>query len=166
MTSCYRLLPSCLLVLVLSACATGYGPGEVRAGMSAAQVTELMGRPTAVHALAGGGGQLEFARGPAGLHTYMVDLDPAGRVLGWRQVLTEENFNAVPRGLPVNELRRRLGPPTQVRSGGWQPGEVWSYRFDSWACQWWQVDVVNGFTGAAAYGADPRCEVHDAKVPL
>ncbi|WP_167784593.1 hypothetical protein [Ramlibacter rhizophilus] len=148
--------------LVLSACA-GYSPRELQPGMSAAQVLESMGPPTARHGLPGGATRLEYARGPAGLHTFMVDLDPQGRVAGWQQVLTEAQFNAIPPGLPVDELRRRLGPPTHVRGGGRQADQVWSYRFDSPFCQWWQIDITGGRTGAAAYGADPRCEVNDAR---
>lgn len=148
---------------MLSACA-GYSPREVRAGMSAGDVAERMGSPTARHPMPDGGTRLEYARGPAGLHTYMVDLDPQGRFTRWQQVLHEAQFNAIPVGLPVAELRRVLGTPSDVRSGGWQPGQVWSYRFDSLSCQWWQVDVVQGQTGRAAYGNDPRCLVNDARI--
>ena len=157
-------LPIILLAAAsaLSACA-GYSPRDVRAGMTAAEVAERMGAPTARHAMPDGGTRLEYARGPAGLHTYMVDLDAQGRVARWQQVLSEAQFNVIPVGMPVAELRRLLGTPADVRSGGWQPGQVWSYRFDSVFCQWWQVDVVQGQTGRAAYGNDPRCEVNDAR---
>ena len=141
----------------LAGCAT-YSPRDVRPGMSGAEVEAIMGPPHARHAQPDGGTRLEYARGPQGLHTFMVDLDAQGRVLGWQQVLTEANFNAVASGTPVPELLRRLGRPMAVRGGGWQPGQVWTYRFDSVFCQWWQVSVVEGRTAGAAYGPDPRCE--------
>lgn len=162
----HRQWPLKLLLLaaagVLAACA-GYSPRDVRPGMSAAEVVQQMGQPTGRYAQPDGGTRLEFARGPAGLHTFMVDLDASGRVLGWQQVLTEPNFNAIPVGLPVPELLRRLGHPAEVRGGGWQPGDVWSYRYDSLMCQWWQVDIVAGRTGRSAYGMDPRCLANEPR---
>ncbi|MBL0419973.1 hypothetical protein JI739_06400 [Ramlibacter sp. AW1] len=151
------------LAFLLVACGS-YSPRAVQPGMSVQQVADQMGSPTAVHALPGGGRRLEYARGPAGLHTFMIDIDPQGRVTDWQQVLTEAQFNAIPPGLPVEELMRRIGRPSDVRGGGWQPGQVWSYRFDSRVCQWWQVDIVNGRTGRSAYGADPRCEAGDDRL--
>src|SRR5687768_4922629 len=83
--------------LLLAACA-GYGPSGVRTGDSADTVTKAMGTPTARYSLPQGGTRLEFARGPFGKHTYMVDLDAQGHVTGWNQVLTEPNFESVREG--------------------------------------------------------------------
>lgn len=153
-------MAAALASTLLAGCAT-YTPHAVRPGMSADEVVAAMGRPNARHAQPGGGSRLEYARGPAGLHTYMVDLDAQGRVVGWEQVLDEAHFNAINPGLSVQELQRRVGRPAQVRSGGFQPGQVWSYRFDNWRCTWWQVSVVNGIVGDAAYTPDPRCQEPD-----
>ncbi|WP_157271043.1 hypothetical protein [Azohydromonas aeria] len=152
--------------LLLSACAT-YSPARVQPGMDAAQVEQLMGgAPTGRYPGPGGGTRLEYARGPAGLHTYMIDLDPGGRVTGWQQVLTENNFNAITPGMPVREMLWRLGRPAQTRGGGWQPGQVWTYRYDSSPfCLWWQISVVGDVVKDAAYGPDPRCDPPDAGGP-
>ncbi|WP_157271042.1 hypothetical protein [Azohydromonas aeria] len=157
-------VPRCLLAgavlaaALLSGCAT-YSPAKVTPGMDAAQVQQLMGGPpNARHANPGGGTRLEYARGPMGFHTYMIDLDPGGRVTGWQQVLTENNFNAITPGMPVQEMLRRIGRPAYVRGGGWQPGQVWSYRYEGPFCLWWQISVVGDRTADAAYGPDPRCE--------
>jgi hypothetical protein len=155
-----RFVPALALSMGLAACAT-YSPRNVRPGMTEQEAVAVMGPPFARHAQPGGGMRLEYPRGPAGLHTFMVDVDAQGRVTGWQQVLTEAQFNAVPQGATVQELRRRLGRPAQVRGGGLQPGQVWSYRFDSPFCQWWQVSVVQDRVGPAAYGPDPRCELGD-----
>lgn len=147
-----------LALALLAGCAT-YAPGRVQPGMSAEDVPALMGgAPNARHALPDGRTRLEYARGPMGLHTYMIDVDPSGHVLGWQQVLTEANFNAITPGMTVQEMTARIGRPGYVRGGGWQPGEVWSYRFEGPFCLWWQVSVVEGKARDAAYGPDPRCE--------
>lgn len=150
------------LPLLLAGCAA-YAPGALPPGSTAETLRQRMGEPTARHALPEGGSRLEYARGPAGLHTYMIDLDPAGRVLGWRQVLDEAGFAAVRPGLSRDELRRLLGTPTQEQVFARLDQRVWSYRWASWDCTWFQVtlglasDRVSG-TGS---GPDPRCEAPD-----
>jgi hypothetical protein len=152
------LLPLALGAALLGGCAT-YAPTKVLPGMGAAEVENLMGgAPTARYANPEGGTRLEYARGPMGLHTYMIDLDPAGHVLGWKQVMDERELNAITPGMPVQEMLRRIGHPAQTRGGGWQPGEVWSYRYEGPFCLWWQVSVVGDTVKDAAYGPDPRCE--------
>lgn len=146
--------------VVLVGCA-GYGAQGVMPGQSAAQVEQQMGPPTGRYALAQGGTRLEYARGPYGKHTYMVDLDSSSRVTSWQQVLTEARFNevAVSPGMPMDELLRRIGRPSHTRSGGWQPGEVWSWRYDAVFCQWFQVSLVAGRVRDASYGPDPLCDI-------
>lgn len=146
------------LAVVLSAC-TGYAPGKLAVGDSADEALRQLGSPTGRYALPQGATRLEFARGPFGKHTYMVDVDPQGRVSGWRQVLTENDFNAVVPGMAQDELLKRIGRPSERRSGGYQPGEVWSYRYESPFCQWFQVSVANGLVRDSGYGPDPVCEV-------
>jgi len=146
--------------LGLAGC-TGYAPGHLPAGASLAEVTAQLGPATGRYPLPQGGTRLEYARGPFGKHTYMVDLDAAGLVTGWQQVLTENNFNQIRDGLPRDELLMRLGRPSERRGGGWQGGEVWSYRYEAIFCQWFQVSMIDGVVRAPAYGPDPICEVRD-----
>ncbi len=157
MTLPFRIAGLLALAWMLSACA-GYSPAAVRTGMSADEVQRLMGPPTGRHALPGGGSRLEFARGPQGFHTYMVGLDATGRTTGWQQVLQENSFHAIRPGLSREELLRALGRPGFVRAGGYQPGEVWTYRFDDVFCRWWEVEVVDGRVRGAGFSPDPRCE--------
>jgi hypothetical protein len=147
-------------VALLAGCA-GYSAQGITPGQTVAQVEQQLGAATGRYPLAQGGTRLEYARGPYGKHTYMIDLDAQGRVSGWQQVLTEANFNqvAVQPGMPVDELLRRLGRPTHMRSGGWQPGEVWSWRYDAVFCQWFQVSVVDARVRDASYGPDPLCDI-------
>src|SRR5207244_2668791 len=130
--------------LSLGAC-TAYAPKSLHAGSTQEDVQHEMGPPTARYTLPGGGTRLEFARGPYGKHTYMVDLDAGGRVAGWQQVLTEDNFNRVHAGETADELLLQLGRPSERRSGDWQGGQVWSYRYETLMglCQWYQVSLNN-----------------------
>jgi hypothetical protein len=145
--------------LLLAACA-GYAPSGVRTGDSVDAVSKSMGEPTARYTLPQGGTRLEFARGPMGKHTYMVDVDAQGRVTGWHQVLTEPTFESVREGWSQEELLMKLGSPSDRRSGGRQGGEVWSYRYDAVFCQWFQVSVKGGRVSDTSYGPDPMCDVN------
>jgi hypothetical protein len=144
--------------LLLAACA-GYGPSGVRTGDTGDAVAKSMGPPTARYTLPQGGTRLEYARGPFGKHTYMVDLDPQGRVTAWNQVLTEPNFESVREGWSQDDLLARLGTPSHRRSGGRQGGEVWSYRYDAVFCQWFQVSVNGGRVSNTGYAPDPICDI-------
>jgi len=152
-------LCSAVAALALASACTGYAPGRLEPGHGTDEVTRQLGAPTGRHARPQGGTRLEFARGPFGRHTYMVDVDANGRVIGWRQVLTEADFAAIAAGMTRDELLFRLGRPSHTRGGGWQPGEVWSYRYDAIFCQWFQVSVVADRVRDASYGPDPLCEV-------
>jgi hypothetical protein len=156
-------------MLVMAGCAS-YGPGSLQVGASRADVERAMGRPTATYPVTPTvssappmvAERLEFARGPAGQHTYMVDVDASGRVHRIEQVLTEAQFHQVVAGQTVQELLFRLGRPSHRRGGGRQPGEVWSYRYQATFCQWFQVSVDRGLVRDTAYGPDPACDVDRA----
>jgi hypothetical protein len=148
----------------LAAGCAGYGPPRAALGEPVESVVRQMGTPTARYGLDGGGTRLEFARGPYGTDTYMVDVDAQGRVTTWRQVLTETNFNAVQAGITSQALLTTLGTPTHRRGGGLQGGEVWSYRYRATFCQWFQVSVVDGRVRDTSYGPDPLCDVNDDRL--
>lgn len=154
-----------LLLPVLAACSS-YGPAALRPGLSTAEVEADMGPATGRYPRPEGGMRLEFARGPFGKHTYMVDLDSAGRVQRWEQVLREDLFNQVMPGMRDSELRYRLGRPANV-SGIWRGASVWSWRYESPFCVWFQVTVEpDGTVRDSGYGPDPLCEVNDKDDPL
>jgi hypothetical protein len=146
-------------VLVLAGCA-GYGPGPLAPGATEAEVVARMGMPTGDHAGPDGQRRLEFARGPYGRHTYMVDLDSQGRVRTWEQVLTDERFNAVPVGGSRAEVLYRLGRPSEVIPIPRRNELVWSYRYESPFCQWFQVslDRTSSRVTSTGYGVDPLCD--------
>lgn len=147
--------------LALTACASRYGPGDLAAGASREAVRERLGEPTGQYALPQGGLRLEFARGPFGKHTYMVEVAADGRVRGWSQVLTEAHFNRVVPGMQSDELRRLLGRPGEV-AGIWRGASVWSWRYETPFCQWFRVTLgPDGTVRDAGYSPDPLCEVND-----
>jgi hypothetical protein len=147
--------------LVVSGCATHYGPGDLRPGQAEADVIARLGTPTSRYALPDGAQRLEFARGPFGKHTYMVDLAADGRVRALAQVLREDRFNQVQPGMSADDLRLLLGRPGEV-AGIWRGASVWSWRYETPFCQWFSATVEpDGTVRDAGYPPDPLCEVHD-----
>src|ERR1700704_120591 len=104
---CPRILLQLWAVLVLAACAPLSPPASP--GQTEAEVLGSLGMPTGRYALADGARRLEFARGPFGRVTWMVDVDSAGRVTRAAQVLQEPYFAQVVDGMPRDDLLRLLG---------------------------------------------------------
>ena len=156
-TQVSSVLSAFILAGWLAGCA-GYGPGNLKAGQSEADVRALMGEPTERIARPDGSTRLDYARGPMGLHTWRIEVDPAGRVRGWSQLLTEPDFESVLPGAAREAVHERLGPVTH-RNVGWRGvGEVWSYRYESPFCRWFQVWLVDGVVREASFAPDPACE--------
>lgn len=149
------------LVLLLAGCA-GYSPTSLSPGASADEVIQAMGKPTGEYRLPDGGSRLEFARGPYGKDTYMVDLDAQRRMKGWTQVLTEERFATVRRGMTRDEVLQSIGHPSEAQRIPWQRRELWSYRYETPLCQWFQVGIDRtGQVVDTGYGMDPLCMGND-----
>ncbi|HET9977499.1 MAG TPA: hypothetical protein VFQ20_08695 [Burkholderiaceae bacterium] len=140
----------------MAACA-GYGPGDLKPGRAEADVIARMGTPTDRADRADGGKRLDFARGPMGKHTYRVEVDASGRVQGVRQLLTEANFEAVRPGESRAAVIERIGRASDQRTGWRGVGEVWSYRYESVFCRWFQVWFVDGAVREASFAEDPMC---------
>lgn len=152
-------------IAILAASCAGYSPASLTPGTSSAEAIRQMGPPTAVHAVAPEppsgvvGRRLEFARGPAGKHTYFVDFDRDDRLLGWEQVLTEPRFDSIRAGMTEQEVRSRLGTPSETRELRFQSQRVWSYRYVNPFCKWFMVGMgLNGRVVDTSYGPDPTCE--------
>ncbi len=140
---------------------TSYSPQGLQTGHVEAQVRQQMGEPTGRYPLADGATRLEYARGPVGRHTYMIDLDAQGRLLQWEQVLDAWTFAQMSPGLPKAEVLRRVGRPAhtmRVHSGN----EVWSWRHANYNCLWFQVEFTPAglVHSGASLGLDPECDVN------
>jgi len=146
-------------VFILTACSS-YGPPADLTGMTRDQLVARMGQPAAQRQMNGGTTtRLEFPRGPYGLHTWFVDLDAGGHAIRSEQVLTEENFNQIKPGMDREEVLQRLGRPGVAQALGRSRGHVWSYRYESPFCQWFQVEISKEQkVRSAGYGEPPECD--------
>lgn len=153
-----------LAVAVLALCAACAipQPQQLRAGQTEAEMLALMGAPTGRYPLADGAQRVEFARGPAGRVTWMVDLDASGRVLQVEQVLDARHFAQVQDGMPRDDLLRLLGRPAEVQRE-WQRRETWSWRYETNDCLWFRVtlDADGRVRGGGAHMFDPACDAGD-----
>jgi hypothetical protein len=148
-------------VVLLAGCAA-YGPGDLKPGDSEVAVVQRMGEPAARHTLPDGATRLVFPRGPEGLHTWMVEIGRDGRVLRWHQALSEAAFGRITPGLAADELLRDYGPPAVRQPLGWQPWVVWSWRYPTYDCRWFQVTLdAQQRVVQTGYAPDPRCEIDD-----
>ena len=93
------------------------------------QIRNQMGKPETERTFTDGSRRLEYPRGPQGLNTYMVDIDPDGNLQAITQVLTAANFAKVQLGMSEDEVRRLLGKPGQVAVFPLKPETVWSWKW-------------------------------------
>lgn len=151
-----------LLPLLAAGCAL-FRPPPLAVGQTEAELLSFMGAPTGRHALADGVTRLEFATGPYGRFTWMVDMGPDGRSRAFRQVLTTENlaeFQPRAPGMTIAQLLAELGRPGE--RFGVRAGEVWSWRYPTNDCLLWQVTIGrDGKVIDAGYGPDWMCEYND-----
>ena len=160
--TCRRRLSLVALATLLAGCALGpYSPRGVPPGASREEVLRIMGPPTATYAMPDGHARLEYNRMPAGRQTFMVDLDAAGHMARWENVLDENHFATIQPGMTAAEVLRLIGPPTFTSL--YQrpaPGFTWNYRFETiQRCIVFQLDF-NAATGKVlegAYPSDPGC---------
>lgn len=147
------------LLALLAGCAGAYGPQRLKTGASMQEATASMGQPTGRYLRPGGGERLEYARGPYGKHTFMLDFDAQGQLVGWQQVLNESNFDVLRRGATRDEVLFALGHPSDAKPLRWQERSLWSYRYDTPFCKWFQVGIdANGRVVDTGYGPDPMCD--------
>lgn len=148
-----------VLALLAGGCAmlTPPQPGTQRAA-----VLQQWGAPTGRYALPDGGERLEYASGPWGRTTWMVDIGRDGRVRGAHQALGEAQFAdlaARVAGMTPQQVLFELGRPAQVRAVGWQGGELWSWRYPTNDCLWFQVGFDRErHATSAGYGIDWSCD--------
>lgn len=150
-----------LLVLPMVVACSSYGPPKSVEGISRDVLQARMGLPDTVRPMANGT-RLEFPRGPYGKHTWFVDIDNTGRVTRVEQVLTELNFNQIIPNMSLDEVRQRLGRPGETQGLARDRGQIWSYRYENYACQWFQVELTQEQTvRSTGYGQPPECEQPD-----
>jgi hypothetical protein len=151
---------SSMLLSILTACSS-YAPPTNLTGVTRDELVAKMGQPD-MQRQTPTGTRLEFPRGPYGHHTWFVYLDAAGRATRAEQVLTELNFNQIIPGMVQDEVRQRLGRPSEVQGLARARGVVWSYRYENPFCQWFQVEISQEQqVRSAGYGEPPECAKRD-----
>ena len=144
---------------LLAACASSSTPRDMPLGSTEAQVIARMGPPTGRYKLADGGSRLEFARGPQGTETFMVDFDAAGGSVAWDQVLTPQHFLSLDPSMNSEEVLMRIGHPGSMQVYPRQKLTVWNYRYPTFDCLWYQVSISDdGMFIGAANTTDPECD--------
>lgn len=158
----WRIAALALLVIGVAAGCAAYSPAGLPERSSIADARARLGAPSGEYSLAGGAKRLEYARGPFGLHTFMLDFDASGALRTWHQALYEENFATIRTGMAADEVLISIGHPAQT-FGVWSGRQtIWAYRFDSPFCQWFLVGMgPEGKVASTSYGPDPRCEAGD-----
>jgi len=161
-----RILSLAAVALASAGCVNMNNPTRLVPGASADEIRQWLGEPSGRYPLAGGAQRLEYARGPFGKQTWMLDVDAEGRLTSATQVLTEKQFNAIRAGATADEVLRTIGRPSNVGYVGWHKTQtVWSYRYASPFCQWFQVGLSEaGVVEDTGYGPDPICD--DVDKPL
>jgi hypothetical protein len=150
---------ACAVALVVIGGCAGYSPKDLQAGASEAEVIQQMGAPTGRYGLPSGGTRLEFARGPAGRQTYMVDFDPAGRMVDWEQVMDLWYLTRIEPGLSADDVLMRVGHPVSTMPIKRQQLVVWNYRYPTNDCLWFQISIGDdGKVISGAQGTDPQCD--------
>lgn len=125
-----------MFLLLLTACDQSgkpieeFGLEKLERGVSSeTDVRQAMGQPDTVRENQDGTRTLEYPKGPAGARTWMIDIDSNGKLSGYRQVLTEENFARIQPGMSMDEVRQLLGKPRSVVQFKLKNEEVWDWRY-------------------------------------
>ena len=153
-----RLLRGVAAVMLagLTACA-GYSGKTLPPGASQADAVALMGPPTDRYPLPNDE-RLEYAKGPQGIETFMLDFDATRGLVRNEQVLDERHFAMILPGMTLDQVRRTIGRPSHVQGMAFQR-TLYSWRWNSFFCTWFQATVDNaGLVVDASQGPDPRCE--------
>jgi hypothetical protein len=147
-----------LLAAGLFGC-SAYSPQGLQPGQSEADVVLQMGTPTGRYKLPNGGTRLEFARGPAGHETYMIDFDTAGRMVDWEQVMDLWYLTRIEPGMGVDDVLIRVGHPAVKTPIRRQQLVVWNYRYPTNNCLWFQISIgEDGKVISGNQAIDPQCD--------
>lgn len=126
---------SLLASLLLAACTT-YGGRELSPGSSTlADVLRVKGEPAMRWQAPDGSVQFAYPRGPAGTATFMVRINPDGRLQNIEEVLNDKGFMRIRPAMTEAEVLQILGPPDPYRTAYFKSRDeqVWEWRYcDNW----------------------------------
>lgn len=139
-------------------------PRSLAPGASEAEVIAVMGRVTGRYALPNGGTRLEFARGPQGRETWMIDFDAAGKMVDTEQVMDLWYLTRIEPGMTVDDVLLRVGHPGSIRPIPRQQLALWNYRYPTNDCLWYQISMGDdGRVVTGSVGIDPQCDPGDIR---
>jgi hypothetical protein len=120
-------LAAAFLLLALSGCSSFR---QIPSGTPLADVTNRLGKPTAVYADPDGSQWLEYRGQPMGQFQHMAHVGADGRLISYEQVLTTENFARVKvNDWTRDQVERNFGQPAEKSHDRATGYEVWSYRY-------------------------------------
>lgn len=93
------------------------------------EVRIIMGQPEVVLEEESGERLLQFPQGPEGARTWLFKIAPDGKLIDYKQLLTQENFAAIKQGMSRDEVRWLLGKPRSVVQFPLKNEEVWDWRY-------------------------------------
>jgi hypothetical protein len=129
-----KLLITILTVFLLVACAAydgrGLKPGESRLE----DVLHIMGTPAMQWQEPDGSRQLAY---PRGIHTFMVDIAPDGRMQKIENIMNMKTFRRIQPGMTKSRVLRILGPSDPSGTAYYKRRDelVWEWRY----CDEWNV---------------------------
>lgn len=133
-------LPLALCAAILTGCA--YDGRSLKPGQSTLQdVRATMGEPAMQWANADHSAQLSYPRGPSGYQSYMVYLDPSGRLERIDDVMGPASFDQIKPGMTEGEVLRILGPPVPE----------WTNYFEARRELVWEWSYCNEFSQRARF---------------
>jgi len=155
-----RVLLLSTLAFLVSAC-SAFMQKERLIGKTRQDVIAVMGTPD-IERTVDRQRRLEFIEGPSGHETHFFILDRSGIVTHWEQVLTEENFQRILPSMRQADVELLMGPSRNHQTLARNRGVVWSYRYATPLCRWFQVEFdIEGVVRSAGYGFPPECQKDD-----
>jgi hypothetical protein len=138
-------LPTLACAGLLAACAGPWQADRLAPGTPRDAVLAAFGTPTRSVRLPDGGERLQYSAQPLGQQAWMVDLDPAGRLVRTRQVLTANDWHRIVPGQWTRaDVEREFGPPAVVdRVASWN-GPVLTYRWNDGVDMFYWVYLDGG----------------------
>jgi outer membrane protein assembly factor BamE (lipoprotein component of BamABCDE complex) len=136
MKTLIRRIAFLVCLLVLASCdregraIEEFGLEKLEPGVSTeSDVRMVMGAPGTVWDAEDGARSLEYPKGPEGPRTFFFDIGKDGKLTGYRQVLTQENFARIKPGMSMDAVRRILGKPRSAAQFQLKNEEVWEWLY-------------------------------------
>jgi len=149
-----------LLASSLAGCVS-YAPSLELLGQTKAQVIQSMG-PASMERQLANGSRLEYPRGPFGKSTYFVFLDAQRKVTGWENVMRQENFDKITRGMTASDVEFLIGQSKSNFGVGQKSHRVWEYPYDNSICRIFHVEITpDGKVDSTGYGYAPECASYE-----